>query len=211
MTCLHDREKLINPNIKYHWKSDKTYTRKMVGKLFVGCRRPQRHHSIQTEDNNGQVKSSISIDNITYASADSLLNPFPNKPWFSRVCSRSLLKTLQEKEELVVTSNFSFSHSVFYPFQKLSAIFIKSEIAVCKVFQFGSLKFIVWERVHIKISVLLIEWCYDPFPNKPLFLRICSKSLSKPLWEKKKLLIMSTFSFSHSLFYLFGELSAISI
>ena len=42
--------------------------------------------------------------------------PFPNKPWFSQslVCSRSLLKTLLEKEKMLVTSNFSFSHSIFY-------------------------------------------------------------------------------------------------
>ena len=31
-------------------------------------------------------------------------NPFPNKPWFLRVCSKSLLKTLWEKEKLLVTS-----------------------------------------------------------------------------------------------------------
>ena len=65
------------------------------------------------------------------------INPFPNKPWFLRVCSTSLLKTLREKEKLLVTSNFSFSHSVFYPFRKLSAIFFKSKIVVCKLFQFG--------------------------------------------------------------------------
>ena len=45
-----------------------------------------------------------------------IINPFPNKPWFLRVCSTSLAKTLWEKEKLLVTSNFSFSHSVFYPF-----------------------------------------------------------------------------------------------
>ena len=42
-----------------------------------------------------------------------LVNPFPNKPWFLRVCCISLMKTLWEKEKLLVTSNFSFSHSVF--------------------------------------------------------------------------------------------------
>ena len=47
------------------------------------------------------------------------LNSFPNKPWFLRVCSTILLKTLWEKKKLLVTSNFSFSHSVFYPFQEL--------------------------------------------------------------------------------------------
>ena len=37
------------------------------------------------------------------------VNPFQNKPWFLHVCSTSLLKTLWEKEKLLVTSNFSFS------------------------------------------------------------------------------------------------------
>ena len=36
------------------------------------------------------------------------LNPFPNKPWFSCVCSTSLLETQREKEILRVMSNFSF-------------------------------------------------------------------------------------------------------
>ena len=42
---------------------------------------------------------------------------FPNKPWFLLVCCASLLKTLWEKEKLLVTSNFSFSHSVFCPIE----------------------------------------------------------------------------------------------
>ena len=46
-------------------------------------------------------------------------NPFPNKSWFLCVCRVSLLKTLREKEKLLVTSSFSFSHSVFYPFGEL--------------------------------------------------------------------------------------------
>ena len=58
-------------------------------------------------------------------------NPFPNKPWFLRVCSISVLKTLWVKEKLLVTSNFSFSRSVFYKFLELSAISIKFEIVVC--------------------------------------------------------------------------------
>ena len=48
-------------------------------------------------------------------------------------------KNCGEKEKLLLMSNFSFSHSVFHPFRELSAIFIKSEIVVCKVFQFGRL------------------------------------------------------------------------
>ena len=66
-----------------------------------------------------------------------ILTFFPNKPWFLRVFSTSLLKTLWEKKKLLVTSNFFISRSVFYPFGEFSAIFIKSEIVVCKLFQFG--------------------------------------------------------------------------
>ena len=65
---------------------------------------------------------------------------FPNKSWFLCVCSKGLLKTLWEKKKLLVTSNFSFSHGVFYPFGELSAIYIKFEIVVCKLFQFESVK-----------------------------------------------------------------------
>ena len=64
-------------------------------------------------------------------------NPFPNKPWFLRVSRTSLLKTLREKEKLLVTSNFSFSRSVFYLFGELYAILVKFKIVVCKLFQFG--------------------------------------------------------------------------
>ena len=35
-------------------------------------------------------------------------NPFPNKPFCLRVCRTSLLKTLWEKEKLLITGNFSF-------------------------------------------------------------------------------------------------------
>ena len=65
------------------------------------------------------------------------LNPFPNTPWFLLVCSTCLLKTLWEKKKLLVTSNFFFSHSVFYRFRKLPAIFIKFGIVVRKLFQAG--------------------------------------------------------------------------
>ena len=63
-----------------------------------------------------------------------LINPFPNKPWFLRVCRASLLKTLRETKKLLVMSNFSFYYSVFYPLEELSSMFIKFENVVCKLF-----------------------------------------------------------------------------
>ena len=88
----------------------------------------------------------MSFEN-TVGKEEIALNPFPNKPWFLCVLNSSLLKTLWEKEQLLVTSNFSFSHSFFYPFGELSAIFIKFEIVVCKHRVWRSLKFVVWETV----------------------------------------------------------------
>ena len=82
--------------------------------------------------------------------------PVPKQALVFIVFSKCLLKTLQEKEKLLVTSNFSFSHSVFYPFGEFSAIFIKFRVGVCKLFQFGRvLNFIAWERVNGKV----IEIC----------------------------------------------------
>ena len=68
---------------------------------------------------------------VSQKTQSSGFNSFPNKPWFLRVCSTSLLKTLREKEKLPVRSNFSFSHNVFYPFGQLF------HQIVCRLFQFG--------------------------------------------------------------------------
>ena len=59
----------------------------------------------------------MSTDVLSHASKNCyiIVNLFPNKPCFLGVCSTSLFKTLWEKEKLLVTSNFSFFHSVFYP------------------------------------------------------------------------------------------------
>ena len=72
---------------------------------------------------------------VMYIHLPLFLNPLPNKPCFKR---KSLLKTLREKEKLLFTSNFSFSHSVFYPFQKSFLPFSSNlKLPVCKLFQFG--------------------------------------------------------------------------
>ena len=47
---------------------------------------------------------------------DNRVNPFPLNDTFWRPWETSLLKILWEHKKLLLTSNFSFSHSVFYPF-----------------------------------------------------------------------------------------------
>ena len=59
------------------------------------------------------------------------LNPFPNKPLFLPVCNTSLLKTIWEKEKLVITSNFCFFQSIFNLFLK------KEKILVSSIFSFS--------------------------------------------------------------------------
>ena len=46
---------------------------------------------------------------------------------------------------------------------------------------------------------------YNPFTNRPSFLRVCSTRLLKTRWEKEKLLITSDFSFSPRHFLPFFE------
>ena len=100
-------------------------------------------------------------------------NPFPNKPkGFLRVCNVSLLKTLREKEKLLATSNFSFSHSVFYLFGEHSAIFIKLKIVVCKLFQFGivlNLSFAKGLTMKFYKAFFFKDVKINPLPNDKFF------------------------------------------
>ena len=50
---------------------------------------------------------------------------------------------------------------------------------------------------------------FNPFLNKPLFLRVRSTGLLKTLWVKEKSLVTVNFSFSHSVFFQFGEFNGI--
>ena len=97
----------------------------------------------------------LSYDNLSWKKLfvyQMAVNPFPNKPWFLHICSTSLLKTLWEKEKLLVMSNFSFSQC-FLPCYITSCHFHQIQncrmqtLLVCK-----SLKFVILERVKDKID-----------------------------------------------------------
>ena len=75
------------------------------------------------------------------------LNPLPNKPWLLCVCNTSLSKSQWEKEKLLITSNCSFYPTVFSThFEELSVIFIEFEIVICKLFHFGRVYSLSFER-----------------------------------------------------------------
>ena len=67
-----------------------------------------------------QILNSIR-NNLTLTSP--YFSPVPNKLLFLHCCNTSFLKTLWEKGEILLMSDFSFSHCVFYAFGGLSAIF----------------------------------------------------------------------------------------
>ena len=105
------------------------------------------------------------------------------------------MENIVEKEE-----NAVYQHFLLFPqcFQKAFSSTGASKVVI------------VWQRVNVGLHTQCM-WCFNPFPNKPWFLSVCSSSRLQTLWEKEKLLVMSIFSFSHSVFFLFGELSAITI
>ena len=63
-----------------------------------------------------------------------LLTLFQISPGFYVSCITSLLKTLWEKEKLLLTSNFSFPTVFSTPLENFVPFFIKLEIVVSKLF-----------------------------------------------------------------------------
>ena len=84
---------------------------------------------------NARNRQSIRLKEIVVVDLNLALLTFPQTNRKKLVCRASLLKTLWGKEKLLVTSNFSFSHSVFCPVRELSTIFLIKLKIVCKVFR----------------------------------------------------------------------------
>ena len=87
------------------------------------------------------------VTNI-FSCSGNVLTLYHTIPTFNDPDKRSLLKTLWEKEKMLVTSIFSFSHNDFYPSKK-ECLFLKYiYFVVCKCVEFLTvLKLVVWYRV----------------------------------------------------------------
>ena len=83
-----------------------------------------------------------------------VVNPSLNKPWFSRVCSKSLLKTQWEKGEIAHNEQFL----LFPVFSTLLENFLtfssKLKMSSAKLFELESLKFVIWKRVKSQDCVV---------------------------------------------------------
>ena len=74
-----------------------------------------------------------------------LFNSLPHNLDFQQSQDRSLLKTLWEKEKMLVTSIFSFSHNVFYPIKDRNHHLSYIYFIVCKCFEFDDVhNFVIW-------------------------------------------------------------------
>ena len=76
------------------------------------------------------------------------LTPSQTSPGFYASAVQVFLKTLWENEKLLVTSNFSFSHSAFYPFWRTSYHFhqfLNCRLQILSVWK--CLKSVIWETV----------------------------------------------------------------
>ena len=78
----------------------------------------------------------------------SSFNPFPNRPWFLRVCSTGLLKNTVGKGEIARNEQFLLFPQCFLPFWRTLCHF--HEVWNCRLQTLSiwkSLKFVIWERV----------------------------------------------------------------
>ena len=81
-----------------------------------------------------------------------------NKPWFIHVCSTSLLKTLWEKEKLLIMRNFTFFQQCFLPIWRTFYHF--HQIWNChlrSLWVWKSLNFVVWERVNLLLVFIVVD------------------------------------------------------
>ena len=80
----------------------------------------------------------------------------------SRPRERILLKTLWEKEKMLVTSNYSFSYNVFLPIKDKNDHLSFIYSVVCKCFQFGQVQnFGVYTHLESCITLsLFTKQCF---------------------------------------------------
>ena len=116
-----------------------------------------------------------------------LINPLPHNPDFQQPGKRTLLKTLLEKEKMMVTSIFSFSHFVFYPSQNMFKFFMEFISSSASALN-PPPRLKLWFSKELSLSQT----------SPGFYTSLVKVSLLKTLWEMKKLLVKSIFSFSHS-------------
>ena len=102
------------------------------------------------------------------------INPFPNKPWFLRVCSKYLLKTLWEKEKLLYLAISHFPSVFSTHLDNFLQLSMQFTIVVCKLFEFG--------------IVQNLSFTLDLYPRIPTFNNPQKESFRKRCGKMRKCL-----------------------
>ena len=111
------------------------------------------------------------------------INPFPNKPWFLRVCITSLLKTLWEKEKLLLTSNFAFSRSDFTILKIFLSFLSNLKLSSTNPFSLAESKICCLRKGYPKHN--------SPFTTQSKLLMTWERCLLKTLLKKKENVVVT--------------------
>ena len=113
-------------------KTEKLLTTSNISAFLTFCRTSCHFHQIWN-----CCLQILSVRNSLKFVISERVNLSQTSPGFYVSAVYVFRKQCWKKEKLLIMSNFSFSHSVFYPFGELSIVFIKFEIIVCNFFQLG--------------------------------------------------------------------------
>ena len=127
---------LVPKKRSYHKESSITYHSKIMAYEKVFCKQPDRQTrqklyapNLSTDRHKITIWNAILIE-LLYITMQYFFNSLPHNPDFQRPWKRSLLKTLCEKERMLVTNIFSSFPQCFLSFLKRISNF-KSYLCWC--------------------------------------------------------------------------------
>ena len=124
---------------------------------------------VKGEEQNSQCYFQLVLSALTGKPSfkSALVIPLPNKLWFLYVCSTSFLKTLLEKEKLLITWPFCHIHQIW-----------NGRLQTLSIWK--SLKFVFWE----KVKLTLFQTTKFQSGSKWKHLQV-EKDLELKLWSKR--------------------------
>ena len=130
------------------------------------------------------------------------IEPFNTPSRLFTAKKETFLKTLWEKEKMLGTSIFSFSHNVFCPYQNKFQIYSRIYFVVCKFFQFGPVSSLLCGKELTRQQILGSSKLKE-FADDNLKFEENGRKLFKPTENtvgKGEIARYEQFSFSHRVF-----------
>ena len=132
------------------------------------------------------------------------INPWPYHPKYWQPWRLCLLKTLWEKEKMMVAIIFSFSHNVFCLAGDKNPHLSYFCFFVCKCLQWmvdSEILSFGEDLTCVKVKGMSIcEGFWLTLSQTSPCFYVSAVQILKTLWKKEKLLVVNNFSFTHSVF-----------